>query len=105
MLCPAKQHSIIMKMPEFVRAGVALFVLLAAGTSFAGPVGEMHRVTADPTASLRDAQHGPDLRVTVWYPAAADAVERDITIGPPDEPLRRVGSVAPGAAFASDAER
>jgi len=94
-----------MKMPEFVRAAVALLVLVAAGASFAGPVGEMHRVTADPTASLRDEQHGSELRITVWYPAAADAVERDIAIGPPGEPLRKVGSVAPGAAFASDTER
>jgi predicted dienelactone hydrolase len=105
MLCPAKQHSIIMTMPEFVRAGVALFVLLAAGTTFAGPVGEMHRVTADPTASLRDAQQRTELRVTVWYPAVADAVERDIVVGAPGEAIFRVGSVAPDAAFASDTER
>src|SRR5471032_496383 len=105
MLCPAKQHSIIMKMPEFVRAGVALFVLVAAGTTFAGPVGEMHRVTADPTASLRDAQQRTELRVTVWYPAVADAVERDIVVGAPGEAIFRVGSVAPDAAFASDTER
>jgi predicted dienelactone hydrolase len=94
-----------MKMPEFVRAGVALLVLLAAGTGVAGPVGEMHRVSVDPTASLRDAQHGSELRITVWYPAAGNAVERDIAIGPPGEALRKVGAVAPGAAFASDTGR
>src|SRR5471030_186991 len=105
MLRPAKQHSIIMTMPKFVRAGVALLILLAAGTTFAAPVGETHRVTADPTASLRDAQHRPELRITVWYPAAADAVERDIAIGAPGEAIFSVGSVAPDAAFASDTGR
>src|SRR5471032_197737 len=105
MLRPAKQHSIIMTMPKFVRAGVALLILLAAGTTFAEPVGETHRVTADPTASLRDAQHRPELRITVWYPAAADAVERDIAIGAPGEAIFSVGSVAPDAAFASDTGR
>jgi predicted dienelactone hydrolase len=102
MLCPENQHSISMKMPKFVRAGVALLVLLAAGTSFAGSVGEMHRVTADPTASLRDAQQRSKLRITVWYPAAADAVEREITVGSPGAAIFRVGSAAPDAAFASD---
>jgi len=100
-----KQHSTMMKMAKVFRAGVGILVLLAAGKSLAGPVGEMHRVTADPTASLRDAEHRPELRITVWYPAATDAIERNVAIGPPGKPLFDVGSVAPDAAFASAAGR
>ena len=76
-----------------------------AGASHAGPVGERHLITADATAALRDAQHRSQLRVTVWYPAAAGAVEERIDIGPPGHPLFRVGAVAPGAPFADDRRR
>src|SRR5204863_1401517 len=70
----------------------------------AGPVGERHLKTMSPTAALRDAEHRPDLRVTVWYPAAAGSKEERIDIGPPDKPLFLVGAVASDASFA-DARR
>jgi predicted dienelactone hydrolase len=66
----------------------------------AAPVGERHIVTTDATAALRDAEHRPLLRVTIWYPAAAGAVEARIDIGPPGHPLFKVGAVAADAAFA-----
>lgn len=66
------------------------------------PVGEIHRLATERTASLRDAQHRSELRITVWYPAAADAVESPLVIGPPGRPLFDVGAVAPNAAFAED---
>lgn len=81
-----------------------LGVLLAVAASYAhaAPVGEVHRVTSDLSASLRDAEHRPDVRVTIWYPAAASAIEHEVTIGPPDKPTFDVGLVAPNAAFAPD---
>ena len=87
-----------------MRRVLALLALLfAAGcatTAAAGPVGERHFVTTDATAALRDADHRPDVRVTVWYPAADGAVEQRIDIGPPGRPLLLVGAVAANAAFA-----
>ncbi|WP_372785227.1 alpha/beta hydrolase family protein [Phenylobacterium sp.] len=67
----------------------------------AGPVGERHLQAANPTAALRDAEHRPTVRVTIWYPAAAGAAEERIDIGgPPGKPVFLVGAVAPDAAFA-----
>jgi predicted dienelactone hydrolase len=86
-------------------ARIGIFVILAAAQAHAGPVGETHRLPSDPTASLRDAAHRSELRVVVWYPAAADAVEQDLTIGPPAKPMFDVGSVAPDAAFAPDSNQ
>ncbi|HEY5071229.1 MAG TPA: hypothetical protein VII63_04275 [Caulobacteraceae bacterium] len=80
----------------------AAFCIGAA--AHAGPVGERRIVTTDATAALRDAEHRPLLRVTIWYPAAAGAVEERIDIGPPGHPLFTVGAVAADAAFA-DARR
>jgi predicted dienelactone hydrolase len=74
--------------------------LCAAGAAHAGPVGERHLVTTDATAALRDAEHRPQVRITVWYPAAAGAVEQRIDLGPPGQPLFLVGAVAQDAAFA-----
>jgi predicted dienelactone hydrolase len=79
---------------------LGLLVVLAASHARAAPVGEIHLVTTDASASLRDAQHRPEVRVTIWYPAAADATEHEVTIGPPGQPRYDVGSDAPGAAFA-----
>jgi predicted dienelactone hydrolase len=79
--------------------------LLAVSHAWAEPVGEMHRVTSETTAGLRDAKHQDQLRITVWYPAAADAVERPLVLGPPEQPLRNVGSAALNAAFATDGTR
>jgi predicted dienelactone hydrolase len=75
-------------------------VLTAAAAPDAGPVGERHFQTTDATAALRDAGHRPQVRVTVWYPAAAGAPEERIDIGAPGAPLFRVGAVAQGAPFA-----
>lgn len=61
-------------------------------------------MTTDATASLRDARHRDVIRVTVWYPAAADAVEHKLTIDGPDGPLFEIGDVADNAPFGS-AER
>src|SRR5437762_2729137 len=78
----------------------ALAAVGLAGAAQAGPVGERHLQTTNPTAALRDAEHKDAVRVTVWYPAAADAKEERIDIGPPGRPLFTVGQVAPGAGFA-----
>jgi predicted dienelactone hydrolase len=78
--------------------------MLAAGclamSADAGPVGERHLVTTDSTAALRDADHEPTVRVTVWYPAAEGAQEARIDLGPPGNPLFIVGAVAEDAPFA-----
>jgi len=78
-------------------AAAASALALAA---HAGPVGERHLTTTDATAALRDAEHRSTVRVTVWYPAAADAKEERIDLGPPGKPLFTVGAVAQDAAFA-----
>jgi predicted dienelactone hydrolase len=91
-----------------VRATVLAFVsavLLLGGPAFAGQVGERHLTAVNPTAALRDAGHRDTVRVTVWYPAAADAKEESLDIGPPGNPLFKVGSAAPDAAFADNERR
>lgn len=90
---------------KLLRAAGALLVVLTAALAHGATVGETHRVTSDATASLRDAEQRSALRITVWYPAAPDAVEHDIAIGPPSNPLFEVGSVAPDAAFAPGDDR
>ncbi|MFL5382735.1 MAG: hypothetical protein ACJ8GN_09505, partial [Longimicrobiaceae bacterium] len=77
----------------------AVFALSAVGAS-AAPVGERHLTAHEPTAALRDAQHRTDVRITVWYPAAAGVKEERIDLGPPGKPLFRVDQVAQGAPFA-----
>ena len=79
-----------------------MLALLSTAQVCAEPVGETHRVTSEKTASLRDAGHRDQLRITVWYPAAADAVETPLIVGSPEKPLRDFGSVAMDAAFAAD---
>jgi len=87
--------------------GAALLVLLSLQRSHADPVGETHRVTTEKTAVLRDAEHRDQLRITVWYPAAKDAVEQPLVIGlgPPAKPFFDVGSVAFDAPFADSGSR
>ncbi|HEY6259841.1 MAG TPA: hypothetical protein VIY51_29035 [Xanthobacteraceae bacterium] len=53
---------------------------------------------------MRDAQHRTELRITIWYPAAEGEVSRPIVIGPPQQPVFQVGSVAVDAPFAIDAD-
>lgn len=85
--------------------GLLFAVLLFGGPALAGQVGERHLTAVNPTASLRDADHHDTVRVTVWYPAAADAKEVSLDIGPPGKPLFKVGSAAPDAAFADEKPR
>jgi predicted dienelactone hydrolase len=77
---------------------MAVGVCLAM-SAHAGPVGERHLTTTDTTAALRDADHKPMVRVTVWYPAAPGSKEARIDIGPPGNPLFIVGAVAEDAPF------
>lgn len=70
-----------------------------AASAQAGPVGERHLQTTDATAALRDADHRPTVRVTVWYPAGGAAKEERIDLGPPGNPMFLVGAVAQGADF------
>jgi predicted dienelactone hydrolase len=79
--------------------GAMLAGLALAGTAHASPAGERHLTTTDTTAALRDVNHKPDVRVTVWYPAASDAHEERIDFGPPSRPLFIVGQVARDAPF------
>lgn len=77
--------------------------LLLCGPAHAGQVGERHLTGVNPTAMLRDAEHRDSVRVTVWYPAAADAKEISRDVGPPGDPLFLIGKAAPDAAFVDDA--
>ena len=86
-------------MKPILSALAAAALWCCASAALAGPVGERHLETTDPTAALRDAQHRPTVRVTLWYPAAADALEQRIDLGPPGHPLFTVGAVAQDAAF------
>jgi predicted dienelactone hydrolase len=52
----------------------------------------------------RGAEH-QELRVTVWYPAAENAVETQQVIGPPDAPLLLAGKAAEHAAMAPALEK
>jgi predicted dienelactone hydrolase len=85
--------------------GTAAFEVAVSLQAGAAPVGETHRVATEPTASLRDAQHRPELRITIWYPAASDAVESPIVIGPANSVLFEVGAAAADAPFADDEAR
>ena len=80
-----------------------LAILLAAslrtGAAAAATVGERHLVAHEASAALRDASHSDELRITVWYPAAAGAAEAPLDIGPPGKPLFTPGSAAPNADF------
>ena len=68
--------------------------LLLTGTAHAHPVGETHRTIPLPSAVARHVDHRATMDVTIWYPAAAGAVERPETIGPPAAPYFRVAMVA-----------
>jgi len=78
---------------------------LWASAALAGPVGERHLKAIEPTAALRDAEHRTDVRVTVWYPAAAGVKEERIDLGPPGKPLFIVGQIAYDAPFVDAKKR
>jgi predicted dienelactone hydrolase len=88
------------------RLGIWVAVVwLTAGTAAAFPVGERHLIAEEPSAAIRDAHNSTQLRVTLWYPAAADANEQPLDIGPPGKPLFKPGAAALDAAFADTRPR
>ena len=87
------------------KAFLVLAILVLSRPALADQVGERHLIAVNPTAALRDAEHRDTLRVTVWYPATADADEVSLDIGPPGKPVFIVGSAAPDATFADDGRR
>lgn len=85
---------------RFTNAILALLsAALAAWPAMAATVGERHLLAHEASAALRNASHSDELRITVWYPAAAQAVEAPLNVGPPDKPLFTPGSAAPNADF------
>jgi predicted dienelactone hydrolase len=62
-------------------------------------------VTTEKTAVPRDAQHRDRLRVTIWYPAAKDAVEQPLVAGPPGKAFFEIGTVAADAPFLDSGPR
>ena len=59
-----------------------LSVSLAASAASA-TVGERHLVAHEASAVLRNAWHSDELRITIWYPAAPQAVEAPINVPKP----------------------
>jgi predicted dienelactone hydrolase len=96
-----------MRLSKLAALGLGALSLAGALPALAqeSPVGERHLETTNPTAALRDADHKPTVRVTVWYPAVAGAAEERIDIGPPGKPLFMVGAVAQAAPFADPRPR
>jgi predicted dienelactone hydrolase len=78
---------------------VVLAMLLSVSWAEGATVGERHLVAHEASAALRNASHSDELRITVWYPAAAQAVEAPLNVGPPGKPLFTPGSAAPNADF------
>lgn len=60
----------------------------------ADKVGELHRLIPDAVAAVRDAGGDAHARMTVWYPAAVEAVEQPVVIGPPGQPVFVGGQAA-----------
>jgi predicted dienelactone hydrolase len=90
-----------LKILALALAGALLGTAARAGF----PVGERHLQAVNPTATLRNADHKPTVRVTVWYPAAEGAQEKSLDIGPAGQAMFSVGEAAPDAAFADAARR
>ncbi|MFW2830674.1 alpha/beta hydrolase family protein [Sphingomonas sp. ID0503] len=80
--------------------GALALALLAVAS-----IGEMHRVTQQPSGKVRDARQATSLRVTAWYRAAAGARETSIDIGPSGRPFFALGPVAMDGAFADGVRR
>jgi predicted dienelactone hydrolase len=85
--------------------GLAVAAAGIAGAAQAGTVGQRHLVAPSQTAALRDAAGRAEVRVTVWYPAAASAKQTRLDLGAPGRPLFLIGAVAPEAPFADDRRR
>ncbi len=78
----------------FKKEVLACFLVSPA---LAAPVGELHRLTTTPSATLRNADHSPKLRVTIWYPAPPGTPEIPLDAGP----LFTAGTAAPNAPAAA----
>ena len=89
-----------MRFLTFLAAAATALSLATAAVADDYPVGERHLIATNPTAALRDADHKPQVRVTVWYPAAGGSEEKSLDLGPANQPLFYVGSAAPDAEFA-----
>lgn len=89
-------------MPNLARPLLALLLLAAVAAAPAEPVparaGESTLRLPDAAAAPRGAS---ELRLLVWYPAAADAVEKEVGAGP----AFVAGHVAAGAAWRDGARR
>ncbi|QQP95409.1 alpha/beta hydrolase family protein [Lysobacter enzymogenes] len=84
---------------------LTLAAWFAAAPALAAPryvAGETHRVAVQPSAAARDAEGRDQLRVTVWYPARAGTVAKEVALGPPDAPFFKVAALADDAPFADD---
>jgi predicted dienelactone hydrolase len=80
-------------MPRLI--SIALLSAVGVTTPDAAQIaGETHRTTTIASAAVRDAEHRPTLRVTVWYPAAKGAEATSLSIGDPTSPLFTVGAAA-----------
>ncbi|MES2057993.1 MAG: alpha/beta fold hydrolase [Pseudomonadota bacterium] len=86
-----------------LRIPLLALALLSSSPTHATPVGEIHRVALNESATLRDQEHRPQILVTIWYPASDGTPEQPITIGPPGQPMFTIGATASGPAFAGDA--
>jgi predicted dienelactone hydrolase len=96
----------IPRMPGSFLAAVALLLFAVSGSAKAQfKVGVTTRVF-HPQAqrNWRGSEHH-ELRVTVWYPAAENAVEAPQVIGPAEAPLLLAGKAAAHAAFAPALEK
>lgn len=94
-----------MRLPALVTAALTALSLATAAGAQDYPVGERRLVVTNPTAALRDADHKPQVRVTVWYPAAPGSEETSIDLGPANQPLFFVGQSAQDAGFADGRRR
>jgi predicted dienelactone hydrolase len=100
-----------------MRVPLLVFVSIAVGFSAGAQKKEKNQPPSDfkvgitsrvfhPKAqrNWRGAEH-QELQVTVWYPAAENAVETQQVIGPPDAPLFLAGKAAEHAAMAPALDR
>jgi predicted dienelactone hydrolase len=94
-----------MRLLTLLAAAATALSLAAAAHAEDYPVGERHLTATNPTAALRDADHKPQVRVTVWYPAAGGSEEKSLDLGPANQPLFFVGAAAPDAEFADTRRR
>ena len=94
-----------MRFPILLTAAATAASLAGAAVAQDNPAGERHLVAANPTAALRNDDRKPQVKVTVWYPAAGGSEEKSLDLGPAAQPLFFVGAAAPNAAFADDRRR